>query len=60
MPTGISRGPSTRSSRTGAGACQASLTSMTRRSHLVALAGSLAAVAVVTLAIELFKSFVPS
>jgi two-component system, OmpR family, sensor histidine kinase KdpD len=32
---------------------------MTRRSQLVALAGSLAAVAVVTAAIELFKGFVP-
>ncbi len=32
---------------------------MTRRSHLVAVAGSLAAVAVVTVAIELFKGFVP-
>ena len=32
---------------------------MTRRKHLVALAGSVAAVAVVTLAIELFKRFVP-
>ena len=53
------RGPSTSSSRAEIGSCQASLSPMTRRSHLVALAGSLAAVAVVTLAIELFKSFVP-
>jgi two-component system sensor histidine kinase KdpD len=32
---------------------------MTRRKHVAALAGSVGAVAVVTLAIELFKSFVP-